>query len=248
MLFCTLDRPDEKFLPLLFAAETARELGAASVGLVAPYLCYMRQDMRFHSGEALSAKIFASSLSRMIDWLVTIDPHLHRLPSLANIFGVPVNVLHADAEIAAWIARGTRDPLLIGPDSESVQWVDRVASMAQCPSMILAKERMSDRDVRVSALDPDLFAGRTPVILDDIISTGQTMKETVLKIKQLGASLPVCLGVHAVFAGATHSDLASTGAHIVTTNTIQHTTNQIDLLPMIARAVARRFGGLPHQR
>src|SRR5690349_13405832 len=55
VLVCTLDRPDAKIAPLLFAAETARELGAHRVGLVAPYLCYMRQDQRFKSGEAVSS-------------------------------------------------------------------------------------------------------------------------------------------------------------------------------------------------
>lgn len=237
ILFCTLDRPDDKFLPLLFAAQTARDLGAASVGLIAPYLCYMRQDARFHPGEALSAKIFASTLSKTVDWLVTVDPHLHRTSSLSELFSVPVDVLHADAGIAAWISQNVRAPVLIGPDVESTQWVDKVAGFVNCPATVLSKEREGDSNVRISVPDPDILSGRTPIILDDIISTGQTMKETVLKIKQLGVQLPVCLGVHAVFAGTAYSDLASTGAHIVTTNTIPHPTNQIDLLPIIAGAV-----------
>jgi ribose-phosphate pyrophosphokinase len=51
VLVAALDRPDEKLLPLLFAAATARDLGATTVGLVAPYLPYLRQDRRFHPGE-----------------------------------------------------------------------------------------------------------------------------------------------------------------------------------------------------
>lgn len=241
ILFCTLNHPDEKFLPLLFAAETARDLGAASVGLIAPYLCYMRQDARFRSGEALSAKIFASALSGAVDWLVTIDPHLHRTGSLSELFSVPVDVLHADAEIAAWIEKNVREPVLIGPDVESKQWVEKVAGLVNCPAIILTKQREGDRNVRISVPDPDILSGRTPIILDDIISTGQTMRETVLKIKQSGAQLPVCLGVHAVFAGTAYSDLASTGAHIVTTNTIPHSTNEIDLLPIITGAVSQHL-------
>ena len=50
VLVCTLNAPDEKTLPLLFAGRTARELGARRVGLVAPYLAYMRQDKRFQPG------------------------------------------------------------------------------------------------------------------------------------------------------------------------------------------------------
>jgi ribose-phosphate pyrophosphokinase len=49
---CSLDRPDDKFLPLMFAAAKARDLGATSVGLVSPYLACMRQDRRFRPGEA----------------------------------------------------------------------------------------------------------------------------------------------------------------------------------------------------
>jgi len=73
---CSLNAPDEKTLALLFAAGAARELGAARVGLVAPYLAYMRQDKRFQPGEALTSAHYADLLSRAFDWLATVDPHL----------------------------------------------------------------------------------------------------------------------------------------------------------------------------
>lgn len=72
-LVCTLDRPDDKFLQLVFAAATARDLQAARVGLVSPYLAYMRQDRRFQPGEAITSNYFAKLLSTEIDWLVTVD-------------------------------------------------------------------------------------------------------------------------------------------------------------------------------
>ena len=65
-------------LPLIFAAATARELAAAKIGLVAPYLAYMRQDRRFNPGEAVTSRQVAGLLSSAFDWLVTVDPHLHR--------------------------------------------------------------------------------------------------------------------------------------------------------------------------
>src|SRR3546814_1718571 len=74
----SLDHPYAKVLPLLFAADTARDLGARRIVLVAPYLAYMRQDIRFHAGEAVTSRTFAAILSRHLDWLVTVDPHLHR--------------------------------------------------------------------------------------------------------------------------------------------------------------------------
>lgn len=241
VLCCTLDRPNEKFLPLLFAAETARQLGARSIGLVAPYLCYMRQDTRFHPGEAVSAKIFAAQLSKAIDWLVTVDPHLHRLTSLAEIFSVPVKTVHADAELAAWIAREVHHPLLIGPDAESAQWVNRVADLVGCPAVVLTKQRAGDREVSVSTPDLGLLASRNPIILDDIISTGETMREIVAKLKRLRRLMPTCLGVHAIFADNAYSELASTGANIVTANTIAHPTNRIDVSPLVAAAVSEQL-------
>ena len=82
VLVCTLDRPDRKFMQLAFAAGTARELGAARVGVVAPYLAYMRQDMRFQAGEAITSVNFARLFSGIADWLLCVDPHLHRHLSL----------------------------------------------------------------------------------------------------------------------------------------------------------------------
>lgn len=67
ILVCTLDRPDPIFLPLVIAAAAARDLGASSVGLVALYLAYMRQDKRFREGEAITSTAFAPLLSSAID-------------------------------------------------------------------------------------------------------------------------------------------------------------------------------------
>jgi len=86
VLLCSLDRPDDKFLPLVFAAATARDLGATSVGLVSPYLAYMRQDRRFRPGEAVTSTHFARAVDRQVDWLVTVDPHLHRRSALSEIY------------------------------------------------------------------------------------------------------------------------------------------------------------------
>src|SRR5690349_18020046 len=88
VLVCTLDRPNPKFLPLMFAAATAKELGATKVSLVAPYLCYMRQDKRFHEREAITSTLFAGQLSSAFDELVTVDPHLHRYRRLSEIYSI----------------------------------------------------------------------------------------------------------------------------------------------------------------
>lgn len=236
---CTLDRPDDKILPLLFLAATARDLGASSVGLVAPYLAYMRQDRRFVDGEGVTSSYFASVLSTSFDWLVTVDPHLHRLTSLAEIYTVPTTVVHAAAQVAAWISTHIRRPLLVGPDAESAQWVASVAHMAGAPSIVLEKVRRGDRDVVVTVPNVDQWRDHTPVLVDDIVSTAKTMIETVHHLRRAELPAPVCIGVHPVFAPGAYEELSTSGAaKVVTCNTIQHPSNQIDLSEDLAEAIS----------
>jgi ribose-phosphate pyrophosphokinase len=239
VLACSLHQPDDKTTPLLFAAATARELGATAVGLAAPYLGYMRQDKRFRDGEALTSALFARLLSQHIDWLVTVDPHLHRWHSLDQIYSVPSTVVPAAPLLAAWIKTHVEAPVLIGPDAESEQWVSAVAGFAGAPHVVLEKVRRGDRDVSVSIPDPAALQGRTPVLVDDIISTGRTMAAAVRHLVSQGLKPPVCVGVHAVFSGDAQQALRAAGAAlVVTTDTIPHPSNGISVDQAIAHAVA----------
>ena len=166
-LVCTLDRPDPKFVPLMITAETAKDLGASRVGLIAPYLAYMRQDTRFRPGEAVSSAYFASVLSCIVDAMVTVDPHLHRRSSLNEIYRIPTAIVHAAPIVADWIRREIAKPLLVGPDAESEQWVAEVAKLADAPHIVLRKNRRGDRDVEVSVPDVERWSGHTPVLVDD---------------------------------------------------------------------------------
>jgi ribose-phosphate pyrophosphokinase len=238
VLVCTLAHPDERIMPLMFAAAAAHDLGAARVGLVAPYLAYMRQDDRFQAGEAVTSNYFGHILSSKIDWLVTIDPHLHRHSSLEEIFTVPTHVAHAAPLISAWIRQKIEHPLLIGPDTESKQWVAAVAHDAEAPLLILQKVRHGDRDVAISVPDLARWRDYTPVLVDDIISTGRTMLETIGHLQQNGMRAPVCIAVHGIFAGDALNAMISAGAaRIVTTNTIPHITNEIDVMPLLGEKI-----------
>lgn len=240
VLLCSLDRPDDKTLPLLFAAATARDLGAASVGLISPYLAYMRQDRRFQPGEAVTSSTFARIISREVDWLVTIDPHLHRRSALSEIYTVPAVVLHAAPLLADWIRTHVKQPLLVGPDGESAQWVAAVADEAGCPSIVLEKKRHGDHDVEVSVPQVERWVGHAPVLVDDIVSTARTMIETIGHLTRAGMQPPVCVAVHGIFAGNAYQDLRTAGAaQIVTSNTVPHESNLIDVTPLLAEAVRK---------
>jgi ribose-phosphate pyrophosphokinase len=243
VVVCSLDRPDDKIAPLLFLARTARELGATRVGLVAPYLAYMRQDARFAPGEGVTSVYFAQLLGRCFDWLVTVDPHLHRYAAMDEVYSIPVELARAAPGIAAWVRDAVAAPLFIGPDAESAQWVTEVARLCEAPHLVLDKRRRGDRDVEVSAPRIDRWPDRTPVVIDDIISTATTMIRAVEKLRRAGATAPVCVGIHAVFADGAHDALLAAGAaQIVTCNTVPHPSNAIDVGDAVGRAVAARLG------
>ena len=228
VVVATLRDPDRLALPLLFAARTARELGARSVGLVAPYLAYLRQDARFKPGEAVSAVHFGAFLSWTFDWLVTVDPHLHRQHDLGALLTIPAVAVSATGPVAAWIAANVADPVLVGPDEESAQWLEPLAKAAGAPVVVLAKERRGDYDVRVGPPQADL--------------AGRTMIEAIARLREARARAPICLAVHGLFAGDAEQRLRLAGAAAVATaNTIEHPTNAIDVAPVLVEALAPRL-------
>lgn len=238
-ILASLQDPDRVSLQLRFAAATARDLGATSVGLVAPYLAYMRQDRRFAPGQAVSALIFTRFLDESFDWLVTVDPHLHRIARLSGLFAIPARRLETAPLIADWIRSHLPDAVLIGPDSESRQWVSKVATLAHRPFEVLEKTRSGDREVEVSVpRSAALFHG-TPVVLDDIASSGRTMIRAIERLRETGSAAPVCIVIHAIFSGTAHDDILAAGAaRIVSTNSIPHPSNAISLAEPLARSVA----------
>ena len=240
VMLCTLDRPDSKALALLYAAAAARDGGARSVGLVAPYLAYMRQDKAFHPGEAVTSRSFARLLSEAFDWIVTVDPHLHRFRTLDEIYTIPGFTVAAAAPVGEWIRANVDRPVIIGPDEESGQWVEEIARVAGAPSAVLRKTRRGDYDVSIAADGLDLPKGATPVIVDDIASSARTMIEAVEIVRSAGARAPVCVAVHAIFAGNAYEELRAAGAaRIVSTNSVKHASNEIDLTPVLAPALRR---------
>lgn len=244
VLVCTLDRPNDKILPLVFLADAVRALGARRVGLVAPYLAYLRQDRQFRPGEAVTSRTFARLVSGYADWLVTIDPHLHRYDALSDIYGIPSRVVHAAPALAAWIAAHVDRPILVGPDAESAQWVTDVADRVGAPSVVMRKTRRGDRVVEVWAPEMGAYRQHTPVVLDDIVSSAQTMVETVKCLVAAGLRAPVCVAVHALFSDRAEQALLHAGAaRIATTTSVPHPTNMIDVVPLMIPAIRELAGG-----
>jgi ribose-phosphate pyrophosphokinase len=238
VLFSSLHDPDAKLVSLMLAAETARELGAAELVLVAPYLCYMRQDMAFEPGQAVSQRIVGRFLGRMFDAVLTVDPHLHRIERLSQaVPAARAQALSAAPEIGRFVlAQGLR-PLILGPDEESLPWVRAAAEQGGLPHAVCRKVRLGDRAVEISLPEVPL-RGRAVVLVDDIASTGRTLARCASLVLAAGAASVDVAVTHALFAGDALEAMRTAGVHRVwSTDAVPHESNRIPLAPLLARAL-----------
>lgn len=237
-ILCTLADPDPRIMPLLMTAAALRAQGATRVGLIAPYLAYMRQDRSFHPGEAVAAEHFGALLGQRFDWLVTVDPHLHRIRDLREVIACPSLALHAAPLLADWIGANVPDPVLVGPDDESAQWVSAAAERIGAPWFTLTKLRHGDLDVQTTLPDGIQPTGRQPVLVDDILSSGRTLAQAAGALRTRGFATPQCVAVHGLFAGDARSALKTVGiTQVAVTNSIPQPESRIDIAPLLAEGV-----------
>ena len=238
IVFATLDQPNEKLIELLLVARESRALGAGGLVLVAPYLCYMRQDVAFSPGEAVSQRIVGAFLAELFDGVLTVDPHLHRTATLAR--AVPARralALSAAPLIGTFVASQRPGALLIGPDAESAPWVEAAASRAGLDFAVGAKTRHGDRAVDV-VLPEVPVAGRDVVLVDDMASTGRTLAQAARLLREAGAARVDAAVTHALFVGDAQEVMRAAGvAEIWSTDSIAHRTNRIALAPLLAGAL-----------
>ena len=238
----SLHQPNEKLVELLLLAETARQLGARHLSLVAPYLAYMRQDIAFHPGEAVSQRIVGRFLAGLFDALITVDPHLHRVATLHE--AVPLAdaiVLSGAPLLGAWVASQRQDVLLLGPDEESLQWVSSAVQAHGWPHAVCRKLRHGDRHVEIAL--PELsVAGRAVVLMDDVASSGQTLIEATRLLLAAGARSVDVAVTHALFAGDALQRLQAAGVgQVWSTDCIAHPSNAVSVVGAVAEALAALY-------
>jgi ribose-phosphate pyrophosphokinase len=235
----SLHQPNEKLLELLLVAQTARTLGAKHLTLVAPYLAYMRQDIAFQPGEAISQRIVGRFLADLFDAVITVDPHLHRIATLHEAVPVAQAIVLSGAPLLAdWIALHRKQPLLVGPDEESAQWISQAAQLHGFDFAVCQKIRHGDRSLEVTLPQIDV-AGRAVVLLDDIASSGHTLASVARLLMATGAASVDVAVTHALFAdGAVDLVKAAGVSNIWSTDCIPHPSNVVRMAPLIAATLS----------
>jgi ribose-phosphate pyrophosphokinase len=246
VLLRTLDHPNEKLVELLLAARTARTLGARHLTLVAPYLAYMRQDIAFRPGEAVSQRIVGRFLAELFDAVITVDPHLHRVATLAEAVPAAQAIVLSGAPVLAdLIAQRRPRALLMGPDSESAQWIAQAAARHGFDHAVCAKLRHGDHAVEIE-LPALAVAGRAVVLLDDVASTGHTVVQAARLLLAAGARTVDSAVTHALLSDEALRMMREAGVgEIWSTDCIAHPTNAVSVTPLIAQALRSLFRSEP---
>lgn len=239
VLFRGLQQPNARLAELAIAAPAARALGARELVLVCPYLAYMRQDIAFTPGEAVSQRHITALLGWLFDGLVTVDPHLHRIASLDEVMpGKRTRAVSAAPLLGAWVAQQLgREALLLAPDEEAEQWVSAAAAAQGLDHAICRKQRRGDRDVAVALPDRPLD-GRAVVVMDDVASTGRTLVEATRAALAAGALSVDVAVTHALLVGDAHGQLRAAGVrHVWSSDAVPHHTAVVPLAGLLAEAV-----------
>lgn len=237
-LVCSLDHPNDKIVALILVCGLLRDMGVEHITLVTPYLAYMRQDVAFNPGEGVSARYFANLLSAHVDRLVTIDPHLHRIAELEEVYTIPCVTLHAAPLLGAWVRDHLPNVALIGPDGESEQWVSEVAGIASAPYAIMEKKRFGDRDVRIEVPDLSAWKGRTILLVDDMISTGRTLIVVAEQLRAQGFTDIRALCVHALHDDDAAARMKEAGiSAVLSCNTVVHPSNAVDIADFLLQGM-----------
>jgi ribose-phosphate pyrophosphokinase len=238
-LLRTLNQPNEKLVELLLTARTARTLGAKHLTLVAPYLAYMRQDIAFKPGEAVSQRIVGGFLAGLFDAVVTVDPHLHRVATLHEAVPAQDAIVLSGAPLLADLILARRpQALLVGPDEESAQWIAQAAARHGFDFAVCHKTRHGDRSVEVT-LPQVQVQGRAVVLLDDMASSGHTLASAARLLISAGAGSVDVAVTHALFADGAVALIKAAGVtHIWSTDCIAHASNAVSMAPAIAEALA----------
>lgn len=178
--------PHDHLVELCLLADACRRAGAGRITAVVPYLVYARQDRRTAPGEPISIRVIADLVAASgVERLVVVDPHT---PDVEAIFDIPVLSTTAVPVLASALAAEVKgDVVVVAPDLGAVKLAEQYASELDQPVAIIRKTRVSGEEVEVKAVIGDV-RDRTPVIVDDIVSTGGTIVTAIGALLDAGCA------------------------------------------------------------
>ena len=225
---------DKNYLQIFLAAHYLSQEGA-KVHAVIPYLGYARQDKAFLSGEVVSLGVISHLLrSCGVMRVTTVD--IHSAEGLA-LFAMPTYSVSAIPSLAHYVKRTLKltSPLVVSPDFGSSKRTEAFAALYGAEHMRFAKERnRSTGEVKVETGRMEV-EGREVIIVDDMISTGATIRAAAMKLKEAHAAKIIVACVHPLLLGDAHERLIESGVdEIIGTNTVPSKVSKVDATEPLA--------------
>ena len=231
--------PDSKIVELLLIQDAVYGAGAKKITVVLPYFGYSRQDKKFEEGEAISARAIAQHISLDADCIITVDPHKEHI---LKFFTVPVYSCSAVSAIARHLKEKNID-FVLAPDKGAKERAKETAELINCEYDYLEKTRIDGTTVKITPKKLDAH-GKNVAIIDDIISTGDTMAKSIQELKKQGANTVLVACTHGLFiGGAKEKLLAADCDEIISTDTIETEFSKVSVAECIA---ATLFKSAPH--
>jgi ribose-phosphate pyrophosphokinase len=222
--------PDAKIVELLIMQDAVCEAGARKISVVLPYFGYSRQDKKFEEGEAISARAMAEHISIHADEVITVDPHKEHI---LDFFTTPARSCSAVPAIAEYLKTKNID-LVLAPDKGAKDRGEEAAHLIGCPADYLEKTRIDGNTVKIHPKNLDVH-GKTVAIVDDIISTGGTMANSIKELRHQGAKKIYVACTHGLFAGQAKEKLKDAGVdEIIATDTIESEFSKVSVAPCLA--------------
>lgn len=233
-------QPNQYLVELFLMLDALKDMNARKVVAAIPYFAYARQDERFKPGEAISVKtIFRLIEAAGADYIFTIDSHRHRVLDQDKLTNVPLVDLTAMAELAEYMnAKYALDkPAVIGPDAEAGAWAKIAADALGVDYDALEKKRLDAETVEIRPRSLDL-KDRDVLIVDDIISTGNTIIKAIGVLKKNKAKDIYVACTHPLLVLNALVRIYHAGAKdVVGTDAVHSPISFISVAPVIAKAV-----------
>lgn len=199
---------NDHLMELLLLADAARRSSAGRINAVIPYFGYARQDKQTQGREPVSAKLVANLLETVgVHRVIAIDLHA---PQIQGFFDIPVDHLSAVRLFARYLQEKgyTENGVVVSPDAGRAEEARRLSERLGLPFAMLAKRRHGPKETSVTYVIGEVV-GKRPLIIDDIVSTGGTIRRGVEALLLAGA-LPemVVMATHPVLVGEARENLS----------------------------------------
>ena len=241
---------NEWIMEQLIMVDALKRASAKRITVVAPFFGYARQDKKSHGREPISARLMADLFRTAgADRLMAVDLHTAQIQ---GFFDGPVDHLFALPILASYLEEklDLSQVTVVAPDAGRVRVCERWTDRLGCPLAIIHKGR--DRDVAntVKVLEVvGQVAGRTCILVDDMIDTGATIANAAELLFAQGAAQVIVTATHGVLSGPAIDLLKNSAiSEVVITNTLPiQPEKQFDKLtvlsiaPLIARAISEVF-------